>query len=50
MGIPDYQTLMLPVLQHSAAGEVRISDVVEMLAAEFRLNDDELAELIPSGK
>jgi restriction system protein len=50
MPIPDYQTLMLPVLRHSAKGEVRIGDVVETLAAEFKLSDDDLAELIPSGK
>ncbi len=50
MAIPDYQTLMLPVLRHSASGEVRIGDVVDKLAIEFQLNDDELAELIPSGK
>ena len=50
MAIPDYQTLMLPVLKQSAAGEVRIGDVVEILASEFHLTDEELAELIPSGK
>jgi restriction system protein len=50
VAIPDYQTLMLPVLRHSASGEVRIGDVVDKLAIEFQLNDDELAELIPSGK
>ena len=27
--IPDFQTLMCPVLECSASGEVRISDVVE---------------------
>jgi restriction system protein len=49
MAIPDYQTLMLPVLRQSATGEVRIGDVVETLAIEFKLTDEELAELIPSG-
>jgi restriction system protein len=49
MAIPDYQTLMLPVLKQSSKGEVRIGDVVETLATEFQLNDEELAELIPSG-
>ncbi len=49
MAIPDYQTLMLPVLKQSAAGEVRIGDVVDTLSDEFQLSDDELAELIPSG-
>lgn len=43
MAIPDYQTLMLPVLRHSAAGEVRIGDIVDKLAVDFHLNDDELA-------
>jgi hypothetical protein len=33
--IPDYQTLMLPVLKQSANGEVRINDVVETLAKEL---------------
>ena len=34
MAIPDFQTLMLPVLRASADGEVRIGDVVEKLAAK----------------
>ena len=50
MSIPDYQTLMLPVLRHAAEGEVKIGEVVDRLAVEFNLDDDELAELIPSGK
>lgn len=50
MAVPDYQSLMLPVLKQAAAGEVRIGDVVDTLAAEFQLTDEELAELIPSGK
>jgi hypothetical protein len=28
MPIPDYQTLMLPVLQSAAHGEVKLGDVV----------------------
>ena len=50
MAIPDYQSLMLPVLKHAAEGEVRIGDIVDKLALEFKLSDAELAELIPSGK
>jgi len=34
MTIPDFQTLMLPVLRSAAEGEVRISEVVEHLADE----------------
>ena len=48
--IPDYQTLMEPVLRASANGEVRIGDVVEALSNQFALTVDERAELLPSGK
>lgn len=40
MTIPDYQTLMLPVLQLAAKQEMKIGDVVEMLADEFALTDE----------
>ncbi len=50
MPIPDYQTLMLPVLKLSADGvEHRFRDVVEQLAAELRITEAERAELLPSG-
>ena len=50
MSIPDFQTLMLPVLRIAAEGEVRISDVVEKLAGDFALSDDERSHLLPSGR
>ena len=50
MAIPDFQSLMLPVLKESAAGEVRISDVVARLGRKLALTEDELSELLPSGK
>ena len=50
MAIPDFQTLMLPVLRASNAGEVKISDVVVALGSELGLTDTELSELLPSGK
>jgi len=37
LGIPDFQSLMLPVLRDAAAGEVRIGDTVERLADLFAL-------------
>ena len=50
MPIPDYQTLMLPVLQvASDNGEHKFSEVVESLAVKFGLSDDEMTELLPSG-
>jgi restriction system protein len=48
--IPDYQTLMLPVLRAASGGSVAISDVVEKLASEFNLTEDERRVLLPSGK
>ena len=48
--IPDYQALMRPVLECAASGEVRISDVVDRLADNCQLTDEERNELLPSGK
>lgn len=51
MAIPDFQTLMLPVLKTAAGGgEVRIGDVVDQLADVFALTDEERAQLLPSGR
>lgn len=50
MPIPDYQSLMLSVLQSAAQGEVKLGDVVKSLAQELALTDDEAAELLPSGQ
>jgi len=50
MAIPDYQSLMLPVLRSAQNGEVRIAHVVDKLAHELNLTEEERAELLPSGK
>lgn len=50
MNIPDFQTLMLPVLRSATNDEVKISDVVEQLATEFQLSSEERAQLLPSGR
>ena len=51
MPIPDYQTLMLPVLRAHAGGNVQPrNDVIDSLAREFRLTEEELRELLPSGR
>lgn len=50
MPIPDYQTLMLPILRLAADGqEHRFRDAVEKLALDFNLSDSERGELLPSG-
>jgi restriction system protein len=48
MPIPDYQSMMLPVLVASSKGEVRIASVVEELADQLGLNPKERTELLPS--
>lgn len=48
--IPNYQTLMRPVLECASEGEAKISNVVELLANKLNLTDEERAQLLPSGK
>src|SRR5271165_752619 len=50
MAIPDYQSLMLPVLRLAADGEKRVADVAERVADEFNLTQQERESLLPSGR
>src|SRR5258706_9083825 len=50
MSIPDYQTIMLPLLRFASDGYEHASrEPVDFLAAEFELSEDERKELLPSG-
>ena len=50
MPIPNYQTLMLPLLRLAGDGTERpFREAVDKLADEFAMTDDERAELLPSG-
>ena len=51
MAVPDYQSLMLPLLQFAARKEAEIStnEAVEALARELSLTEDDLKEMLPSG-
>jgi len=50
MAIPDYETIMRPMLEACADGKGhRVRDLAETLAEEFRLTPLERAELLPSG-
>ncbi|MBX0329919.1 restriction endonuclease [Oscillochloris sp. ZM17-4] len=50
MPIPDFQNLMLPMLQFAADGtEHRLSDTIDALAQQLKLSEAERAELLPSG-
>ena len=50
MTIPDFQSLMRRVLEKSANGEIKTSDVVEALANDLGLSNEERAQLLPSGR
>lgn len=50
MPIPDYQSLMLPVLRLAAEGETRVPDAAEKLADELGLTAAEREEMLPSGR
>lgn len=51
MAVPDYQSLMLPLLQFAArkGSETSTSEAVEALAKELSLTDEDLKEMLPSG-
>lgn len=51
MTIPDFQTLMRPVLAHLSDGSTRRSrDIKDAMADEFALTEAERAEMLPSGR
>jgi len=50
VAIPNYQTIMLPLLKLASDGkEHKFSQAVEKLADEFNLSTEERNELLPSG-
>jgi restriction system protein len=49
--VPDFQSVMLPLLRISADGqEHRLAETREILAAEFKLSAADREELLPSGR
>ena len=51
MAVPDYQSVMLPLLRFAAkkGTETSTSEAVEALAKELGLTEDDLKEMLPSG-
>ena len=50
MSIPDFQSLMLPLLKHIAdGGEYTIAGMRDVLAGQLGLTEEELNEKLPSG-
>lgn len=51
MAIPDFQSLMLPLLKLASNQQPwRLRDAVEVLGDEYNLTQDERTELLPSGR
>lgn len=50
MPIPDYETLMLPVLKLFGDGAVKVSDCLPSIKNQFGITDEEADRLIPSGR
>jgi restriction system protein len=48
--IPDYETLMLPVLQLFAEGKPNVASCVPAIKVQFGITDEEASELLPSGR
>jgi len=50
MAIPDYQTIMVPLLKFAIdKQEHSLRDAVDFLADEFQLTEEERKEMLPSG-
>lgn len=50
MPVPDYQSLMLPVLKAVAERQISSADLRDQVASELQLSEADLAELLPSGR
>jgi len=50
MAVPDFQSLMLPVLRAAADRDISAADLRSRIAAELRLTEADLAEMLPSGR
>ena len=50
VAIPDYQSLMLPVLKAAAAGDTRVPAAADVIADQLGLTEDQREEMLPSGK
>lgn len=50
MPVPDYETLMLPVLRLFGSGARSVAECVPDIKGEFSISDEEAQELIPSGR
>lgn len=51
MAIPDFQTVMLPLLEYFSDGkEHSLREIIDYISDQFELSEDERKELLPSGR
>lgn len=51
MSVPDFQSIMLPLLQFSGDGkEHTVREAIDYIADNFKLTEDEKKEILPSGQ
>jgi restriction system protein len=50
MAVPDFQSLMLPVLRAMANGEISSAELRDKVASDLELGESDLAEMLPSGR
>ena len=51
MAVPDFQTLMLPILKTLSSGdEIKVPDLYKQVADAEGLTHDDLGEMLPSGR
>lgn len=50
MPVPDYETLMLPVLKLFGQGAENVGECLPSIKAQYAITDEEAEELIPSGR
>lgn len=49
MAVPDFQTLMLPVLEEVSKKETGIAELVDCISTRFDLSDEDRNQKLPSG-
>lgn len=51
MAIPDYEKMMLPILEFLSDGQIhKTSEIVSGMATKFDLSPEDMKELLPSGR
>jgi len=50
MSVPDFQSLMLPVLVATAEGEIPAAELRNRVSKSLKLTQEDLTEMLPSGR